>query len=456
MVFTSPHADITVPPLDLPTFLFSYAEQHSVFGTQPDLPAYIDDDVIISYAELKHMASTFAAGLVNKLRLKPQDHVALVLPNTAFYGILVLGTHMAGCVCVTTNPLNTSSELAHQFRMTQTKAVVTTMGALATLADSHIMTIDGNEDNFRRACSSRPFPHAYIATKKQATTTPALVVFSSGTQGLPKGTSAATANDPVIAEAERERKPRATIAGYTQVVMRRFDVEEFCALDAAVQTDVCSSGAACLCFSWQRAQYVKNYDLSSLVYLNCGAAPLGRELQDEGTRAAGCVITNAYGLSEASPVTHRSQIHGTPVGSAGVLLASMECKIVDDGGKELGAGQQGEICIRGPNLLIATASCHTGDIGYVDSSGYYFVTDRKKELIKYNGFQRSLAIPDAKLATEIPKAFVVVRPEHSKPGIAMDVREWVDDRVAYYKKLRGGVAIVKEIPNVASSSRPKL
>ncbi|ORX63551.1 acetyl-CoA synthetase-like protein, partial [Linderina pennispora] len=99
----------------------------------------------------------------------------------------------------------------------------------------------------------------------------------------------------------------------------------------------------------------------------------------------------------------------------------------------------------------------------------YFVTDRKKELIKYNGFQVAarelegllldhpavldaavIGIPDAKLATEIPKAFVVVRPEHSKPGIAMDVREWVDDRVAYYKKLRGGVAIVKEIPKSVS------
>ncbi|KAJ2829904.1 hypothetical protein IWW50_000589, partial [Coemansia erecta] len=136
----------------------------------------------------------------------------------------------------------------------------------------------------------------------------------------------------------------------------------------------------------------------------------------------------------------------------------------------------------GPNIMMgylnnpeATANTikdgflHTGDIGYVDENGFYFISDRKKELVKYKGLQVAPAelegllmdhpavldaavIPvfDHTQETEVPKAFVVVNPSFSNPRIAQEIEEWISKHVANYKTLRGGVEIIDSIPKSAS------
>jgi acyl-CoA synthetase (AMP-forming)/AMP-acid ligase II len=194
----------------------------------------------------------------------------------------------------------------------------------------------------------------------------------------------------------------------------------------------------------------------------------------------GFAVIQGYGLTETSPVTH--MIPDEPgrdrAGSIGFPIPNTECTIVDPvEGKEVGAGEVGELWIRGPQVmkgylnndeatkitLDADGWLHTGDMAKVDEDGYFFIVDRLKELIKYKGLQVAPAELEAILLThpsvadaaviplpddeagEIPKACVVLAGELS----ADDLMAWVAERVAPHKKIRR-VEIVDEIPKSPS------
>src|SRR5918997_1939013 len=187
-------------------------------------------------------------------------------------------------------------------------------------------------------------------------------------------------------------------------------------------------------------------------------------------------------MTETSPVTHSSPAPPIPLkfGSVGVPAPNTECKIIDlETGEMLPPGQRGEVCVRGPQVMKgylnspdATAETidphgwlHTGDIGYADEDGHFFIVDRAKELIKYKGFQVAPAeleslllthpavadaavvpVPDEE-AGEIPKAFVVLKP--GSPLAPADAPEelmgYVAARVAPHKKIRL-VELIDQIP----------
>jgi acyl-CoA synthetase (AMP-forming)/AMP-acid ligase II len=194
----------------------------------------------------------------------------------------------------------------------------------------------------------------------------------------------------------------------------------------------------------------------------------------------GCSLRQGYGMTETSPVTHSSPAppHEVKFGSVGVPAPNTECKIVDlETGEALGPGERGEVCVRGPQVMKgylnrpdATAQTidpdgwlHTGDIGYADEDGHFFIVDRAKELIKYKGFQVPPAELEAVLLThpcvldaavipcpddeagEVPKAIVVLRQE-SEPEAIM---EFVAERVAPHKRIRY-VEFVNTIPKSPS------
>jgi acyl-CoA synthetase (AMP-forming)/AMP-acid ligase II len=181
----------------------------------------------------------------------------------------------------------------------------------------------------------------------------------------------------------------------------------------------------------------------------------------------GCDVRQGYGMTETSPVTHSSPADPALVkfGSVGFPAPNTECKIVDlQTGSELGVLQEGEICVRGPQVMRgylnrpdATAATidsdgwlHTGDIGYADKDGHFFIVDRAKELIKYKGFQVPPAELEALLLThpcvadaavvpypddeagEVPKAFIVLKSE----ATADELMKFVADQVAPHKKIR--------------------
>jgi len=194
----------------------------------------------------------------------------------------------------------------------------------------------------------------------------------------------------------------------------------------------------------------------------------------------GCNVRQGYGLTETSPVTHSSPAppRVSKFGSVGVAAPNTECKIIDlESGEPLGPGQKGEVCVRGPQIMKgylnrpdATAHTidteawlHTGDIGYADEDGHFFIVDRAKELIKYKGFQVPPAELEAVLLThpcvadaavipcpddeagEVPKGIIVLR----QPAEPEAILEFVAERVAPHKRIRY-LEFVDKIPKSPS------
>jgi acyl-CoA synthetase (AMP-forming)/AMP-acid ligase II len=228
---------------------------------------------------------------------------------------------------------------------------------------------------------------------------------------------------------------------------------------------------------------VDNYDLSKLKTLFSGAAPLSEQLARACGARLGCGIRQGYGMTETSPAIHltAAETDWSKCGSIGQCVPNTECKIVDvETGELLGHGREGEICMRGPQMMKgylnrpeATAATidadgwlHTGDIGYCDESGHFFIVDRLKELIKYKGMQVAPAELEALLLThpavadaavvpvadeeagELPKAFVVRKPGAEEVG-AEELMAFVAARVAPYKKIRR-LEFIAQIPKSAS------
>jgi 4-coumarate--CoA ligase len=223
---------------------------------------------------------------------------------------------------------------------------------------------------------------------------------------------------------------------------------------------------------------IDDYDVTSLRLVFSGAAPLGSELAEACATRVGCDVTQGYGLTEASPVTHSTPHGRRRAGSVGPALPNTESRIVDpETGTDAEPGELGELWIRGPQVMNgylnnpeATAMTvdsdgwlHTGDIAKYDEDDWFYIVDRLKELIKYKGFQVPPAELEALLIThpmvtdvavipkpdeeagEIPKAFVVTSGEVSES----ELKQFVAGQVAHYKEIRE-VEFVDEIPKSAS------
>jgi acyl-CoA synthetase (AMP-forming)/AMP-acid ligase II len=327
--------------------------------------------------------------------------------------------------------------------------------------------------------------------------------YSSGTTGLPKGVMLSHRNlvanvcqtSAVFVGGEDERLiavlPFYHIYGLTVllnislwqgatiVTMPRFDLELFLRLiqDHAVTRAYLVPP---IVLALARHPLVARYNLHSLISINSGAAPLDASVEQACADRLGCFVAQGYGLTETSPV-----VSTTPVdparrrgGSAGLLIPNTECKVVDlVSGAELEPNQQGELWVRGPQIMMgylnqpeATAAMidadgwlRTGDIGSVDPDGYLYIVDRLKELIKYKAYQVAPAeleglllthpaIADAAVipspdveAGEVPKAFVVLR----GASTSEELMAFVNQQVAPFKKIRL-LEVVNEIPKSPS------
>ena len=216
---------------------------------------------------------------------------------------------------------------------------------------------------------------------------------------------------------------------------------------------------------------IRRYNLKSIKFCISGAAPLPPEVQKTFMELSGGVLVEGYGLTESSPVTHCNPLDPTlktvKIGSIGIPWPDTNAKIVDveTGEKELPQGKDGELVMKGPqimkgywNLPEETAAvlrkdwlC-TGDIGKMDEDGYFFITDRKKDLIKYKGYSvypreledvlyehptvklcAVIGKPD-KTAGEIPKAFIVLK--EGATATEEEIKKFVRAKVAPYKALR--------------------
>ncbi|KAG0646945.1 putative 4-coumarate-ligase 1 [Hyphodiscus hymeniophilus] len=277
-------------------------------------------------------------------------------------------------------------------------------------------------------------------------------------------------------------------AGLTTIVMSSFDLKNFCAIiqdNHITYTYV----APPIILHLAKSPIISNYDLSSLRMITSGAAPLAKDLIHAVKNRLGTEVKQAYGLSETSPVTHIQKAWNHGMGSNGPALPNQVVKFMSPDGQEVPTGKEGELWIKGPNVFLgylnnieATKACKTedgffktGDIGYEDEDGNMYITDRVKELIKYKGFQVApaelegilashelvndvavIGIQDHSQATEVPLAFVAPKEgvERSEANGKLIV-DWLAERVAGHKRLRGGVRWIDEVPKSASGKIPR-
>ncbi|OJJ08551.1 hypothetical protein ASPVEDRAFT_179986 [Aspergillus versicolor CBS 583.65] len=284
--------------------------------------------------------------------------------------------------------------------------------------------------------------------------------------------------------------------GYQVFVMEKFEIEKWCAYIQNYRITFSYVVPPVVLLLTQHPA-VEKYHLSSLRMLNCSGAPLTLKLVEATYARLGVGIKQGYGCTEVSPTSHNQSWedwHST-IGSVGKLLPNMEAKYmsmpeegIDSEPAEVKTGEVGELFLRGPNVFLgyhnnpqATAQTlsadgwlRTGDVGYQDENGHFYITDRVKELIKYNGFQVApaelesilvhhdavadvavIGIQSEEHGTEVPLAFVVRSENSISSGTpaeeeARNIARWLEDRVAYYKQLRGGVHFVDSIPKSPS------
>ncbi|MFI2607637.1 4-coumarate--CoA ligase family protein [Kitasatospora sp. NPDC018619] len=513
MVFRSEFPDVPVVDLPIHEAVLGAAAGHG------DRPALIDGVTgeTVSYAQLAFRVERMAAGLA-ETGVRRGDVVALFSPNSTAYPIAYYGATRAGATVTTIPSLATPAELARQLRDCEARWLVTVSAFLPTaraaaellagqgrpLAET--VVLDGAEGHRSLDDLLATTAHAPEVAVDPAEDI-AVLPYSSGTTGLPKGVmlthrSIATnlaQCDALYRPAEGERVlavlpffhiyglaallNQPLRCGATVVVLPRFDLEQFCRTiqEYRVQALVVAPPIA---LALARHPVVDRYDLSSVEYLLCAAAPLDHELADACARRLGLPhLLQGYGMTELSPVTHvvSPRESGPPPGSVGRMVPSTELRItaLDGSDDDLGPGERGELLIRGPQVMkgyLGRASetaavvdadgwLHTGDVGFVDGRGYLHIVDRVKELIKYKGYQVAPAeleavllghpqITDAAVigvqdaeGTECPKAFVV-----RAPGSALTAEEvtgYVARQVAPYKKVRA-VEFVDAVPKSAA------
>ncbi|KIW12387.1 hypothetical protein PV08_09664 [Exophiala spinifera] len=281
--------------------------------------------------------------------------------------------------------------------------------------------------------------------------------------------------------------------GIHTLVLSRFDLEKWCRLVQDEQVTfsyIVPPIVLLLC----KHPVVDKYDLGSLRMTNSGAAPLTRDLVESLWKRKGVRVKQGYGLSETSPTIFMQPWERwmSAVGTTGVMVPNLEAKFCavpgpgeeSDGTKELPRGEIGELYVKGPNVFTgyhnnaaATAECledgwfRTGDVGFLDGDGNLTITDRVKELIKYKGFQvppaelegylaahdkvddvAVVGVDSAELGTEVPRAYVVRRGGAGavQPGDAEEIIQWMNNKVANHKKLRGGIKFVDAVPKSVS------
>jgi acyl-CoA synthetase (AMP-forming)/AMP-acid ligase II len=504
MIIKSPYPDVSIPKTALTPFVLHRAKELS------DKPALIEGPTgrRVSYAQLADSISIVAHNLSQR-GLKKGEVFGILSPNCPEYAIAFHAVATLGGIVTPINPLYTRHEIAHQLKDSGARFLLT---APAFSGKAGEAARDAGIDElfaFGTAFGVTSFDSFMIdngrAQQVEIDPVEDLVAlpYSSGTTGLPKGVMLTHHN--LVANIRQMEGlsyfyetdtlicvlplfhiyglmvvlNMGLYSGATIVTMPRFELESF--LKAVQDYDVSLAHIVPpIVLSLSKNPVVDNYRLPKLKTIFSGAAPLGEELTRACMDRLGCYLRQGYGMTETSPVTHSSPAppEVCKFGSVGLPAPNTECKIIDlETGAPLGPGQKGEVYVRGPQIMKgylnnpeATAQTidtegwlHTGDIGYADEDGHFFIVDRAKELIKYKGFQVPPAELEAVLLThpaiadaavipypddeagEVPKGIIVLK-EPTEPEAIL---EFVAERVAPHKRIRH-LEFIDKIPKSPS------
>ena len=466
-----------------------------------------------TFHSLEEQSSVLAAALAGA-GIRPGDRVALWMKNSLEYILSFYGILKAGAVVVPVSTHYGNREVLHQLNATQAacliaqeEMIVSLVAALTGHTSIRLVISAGKGEP---PTGTRSFASLLAGTERldrsvgiDPERTLAVLPFSSGTTGLPKGVMLTHANllsnlyqiihahEVTDQDLFINQLPffhiygmtvlmgNAIMAGATQVIASHFrPLDDFLDLFQNFRPTLFFT-VPLVVQEFCHHPRVPIMDWSRLRYINTGGAPLSPDLQQRFTRITGVPVMQGYGLTESSPGTHVNPIHRIKVGSIGLPVANTEDKIVDPlTGGELASNEVGELWVRGPQVMkgyyqdpeataltLVEGWLRTGDLGMKDDEGYVTIVDRLKELIKTKGFQVAPAeiehilvghpdIQDAAVIGEshpdfgeVPVAYVVLR---SGAALTPDaIIEYAADGVARYKRL-SRVVITDAIPRSLS------
>ena len=455
-------------------------------------------DVALTYAQLETAAAQVAR-LLREKRVAPGDRVGLMLPNLPEFAALYYGILRAGAVVVPMNPLLKSREVTYYLADSGSTLMFAWAGAEvearagAAQAATDIFVVEP-----ATFLETLPAADGSEVVERNGDDT-AVILYTSGTTGQPKGAELThenlrrnaevvvsdllhlTSDDVVFGGlplfhsfGQTVTLNAAIAAGAGVALLPRFDAAETLRLLESQNVTV-FEGVPTMYNALLGAPDRERYDVSALRVCVSGGAALPVEVLHSFEAAFGCVILEGYGLSETSPVASFNHPHRErKPGSIGTPIRGVEMKVVDDAGADVAAGEVGEIAIRGHNIMKgywrkpdATAAAirggwfSTGDMARLDVDGYFFIVDRKKDLIirgGYNVYPREVeevlyehpavaeaavvGVPHDALGEEVGAA-VTLKPDATVT--AEELRDYVKGLVAPYKYPRH-VWIVDALP----------
>ena len=457
-------------------------------AAHPDRVAVRLGEDTLTYRDLDD-ASARVAGLLAARGVGPSDPVGIMLPNVAEFAVTYFGVLRAGGVVVPMNPLLKAREVAYYLGDSGAPVVFAWHGAAAEAeagakeADAEAIVVDPATFGDLLAMAT-PEP----AVLDRAGDDTAVILYTSGTTGRPKGAELTHANLITNAEVTGRDLLRigaddvifgglplfhsfgqtctlntAVAAGATLTVLPRFDPAQALRMLAEHRATI-FAGVPTMYSALLHVPNRGDYDVSALRVSVSGGAAMPVEVLRQFEDAFGCIVLEGYGLSETSPVaSFNHPDRERKPGSIGTPIRGVEMRVVDEAGHEVSQGEVGEIAIRGHNIMKgywrkpdATADAisadgwfRTGDVGQVDEDGYYYIVDRKKDLIirgGYNVYPREveevlyehpavaeaavIGMPHAELGEEVGAAVVL------KPGTSVsedELRAFVKAQVAAYK-----------------------
>ncbi len=500
-IFTSPIPDVVIPEVPLTEYVFRNAADH------PDRVALLCGLTgrSYTYAELTDHIARLAGGLAAR-GFGTESTLGIMAPNMPEYAIVFHAVALLGGTITTINPTYGAEEVRFQLNDAGATLLITVPDFVATANEAmegspvtEVVSIGGGSDATDFATLyGEPVGQTPIDVRSSVVVLP----YSSGTTGLPKGVMLSHHNlvanlvqiDALLPYDDGEVALAVLpffhiygmqvlmngllAEGLTIITLPRFDMQ--LALQLIQDHKVTRFFAVPpIVLGLAKHPMVDDYDLSSLRQIFSGAAPLGGDVAEEAAQRIGTEIIQGYGMTELSPVSHATMSGRAKAGSNGFTAPNTECRVVDPDGNDQGVDGEGELWIRGPQVMLgylnndeATRATidedgwlHTGDVARFDADGHMYIVDRVKELIKYKGFQvppaelealvithpavadvAVIGVPDDE-AGEIPKGYVVLKP--GAEATAADIQSFVAEHVASYKQLRI-VEFTDEIPKSAS------
>ncbi|CBL46955.1 Long chain fatty-acid-CoA ligase [gamma proteobacterium HdN1] len=450
-------------PLEIDTSKYSSILEvfHESCRKFADRPAYSNMGVTITYRELDALSAQFAAYLQNHTSLKVGDRIAVQMPNLIQYPVVVFGAMRAGMVVVNTNPMYTAREMEHQFNDSGAKAVVALANfgnllqeVLPKTGIKHVIITEVADMqkplkrllmNFvirkiKKMVPAFHIPQAVSFVKamaqgkratfkgdhKAARDDIAVLQYTGGTTGVAKGAMLTHGNlianmlqvktlltdwrdgqETIVAPLPLYHIFSFTVCcmammntgSHSYLITNPRDILGFLAdIGKAKFTAFC--GLNTLFVAMMNHPEFTKVDFSGLKFTVAGGMAMQVHVAEKWEKLTGCRVCEGFGMTETSPVVCVNPPHAIQLGTIGIPVPSTDIKLLDEEGKELGVGEPGELCVKGPQVMKgywqrpdATAEImtedgflRTGDVAVLQPDGFLRIVDRKKDMILVSGF----------------------------------------------------------------------